>query len=113
MSGLEIRGAYRLRDVQSNNTLEREELEQDPMLQQLRLHAAIKSQAAQDRHGGDDELEDGDPQMCKVHAVRLSAVLADSERDNGADPDDDGGRDELKDAVPDALLLCQFGNTQQ
>lgn len=101
------RGTYRLRDIQPNNALECEELEQDPMLEQLRLHAAIKSQTADDRHGRHNELEDGDPQMRKVHAVGLSAILADSERDDGADPDDDRGGNELQDAVPDALLLCQ------
>jgi hypothetical protein len=100
------REAYSLRNIQTNDTLEREEFEENSVLQQLGLVAAVEAQAAEDRKCGDDELEDRDPQVGEVDAVGLSAILTDSEGDNGADPNDDAGGDELEDAVPDALELC-------
>lgn len=94
---------YSLCDIQANDTLKRKQLEENPMLQQFRLVPAVEPQTAQNRNRGDDELEDRDPQMREVYTVGLSAVLADGERDNGADPDDDAGGYELENAVPDAL----------
>ena len=73
------------------------------MLPQLRFVAAVEAQTAQDGNRGDDELKNGDPEMREVNAVGLSTVLSQCECDNRADPYDDAGGNELKDAIPYAL----------
>jgi hypothetical protein len=97
--------AYSLGDIEPNDTLECKELEQDPMLQQLRLIAAIESQAAQDRDSSNDKFKDCDPEMREVDAIGLPAVLAYGEGDNRPNPDNDTGGNKLKDSKPDALNL--------
>jgi hypothetical protein len=73
------------------------------VLLQLRLVLLVKPQAAQDRNGRDDEFPHREPDVSEVRAVGLFAVAADSKRNDGCDPDDEGGGDELEDAVPVAL----------
>lgn len=95
LSRAQRREAYGLRNIQTNDTLKRKEFEENSVLQQLGLVAAVEAQAAEDRNRGDDELEDCNPQVGEVDAVGLPAILADGEGDDGADPDDDAGGDEL------------------
>ena len=82
-------GTYSLRDIETNDALEREEFEEDLVLQQLWLVAAVEAQTAENGYCGDDEFEDRDPQMCEVDTVGLSAVLPNCEGDDSADPDYD------------------------
>jgi hypothetical protein len=95
--------AYSLDNVQSNDALEGEQLEQDPMLRQSCLVLSIEFQCADNGNGSDDDFDNGEPDVREVDAVGGFAVCSDCERDDGCDPDDESGWDELQNTIPEAL----------
>lgn len=75
------------------------------MFKQLCFVPGVEAQTGQDGYGCHNDVQDGDPDVCKVHAVALFAVDSDGECDDGRYPDDDTGRNELEDSIPDALRV--------
>ena len=73
------------------------------MLLQLWLVSTVKPQTTENGDGRNKEFENRDPEMRKMYAVGLSAVLPYGKGDDRANPDDDARGDELQNAEPNAL----------
>lgn len=96
-------GTDGLDHVESDDTFEREQLEQDTMLSELGLVLSVEPECSDKGDASYDEFENGDPDVRKVRAVGLFTVGSDGDRDSGCDPENDARWDKLKDAIPPAL----------
>lgn len=92
-----------MQDVEANDALECEEFEQDLVLLQLCLMLLVEPQTIQNSHGWEDDLQDGEPDVGEVYAVRCFAVRSSCERCDCCDPNDNRGWNELQSAVPHSL----------
>jgi hypothetical protein len=92
-----------LENVQPDDALECEQLEQDAVLRQGCFVLSVEFQRTDNGDGSDDDFYNGEPDVSEVDAVGCFAVCSDCERDHGCDPDDERGRDELQNTVPESL----------
>ena len=99
-----------LESVETDDTFERGEFEHNFMGRELLLLQLVEAETGEDSEDCGRHLDNRKPNMCEARLVGGATICADSKRNGGSYPYDDGDGKILKDHVPSFLGIYQSKN---